>query len=170
VAEVDGRAITRAELRAQVRVFQSVRPEAADDLATRRQVLDHLVTQQLLLGLARREGLDRDPALRAEIERRRGELRAGLERTLADAKAQLATLDESVEAKTLLDALAREPRPGLTVTARELKAAYAQRSAQGPVGPFGQVRDQLYQQLLLDRLAEQARGSAVVVLHPEALQ
>ncbi len=63
VAEVNGTVITKAELAAQVRVFQSVRPGMPDDEGTRRMVLEQLVNQALLVQAAK--GVDMQAYLRA---------------------------------------------------------------------------------------------------------
>ena len=170
VAEVNGVVITKAELAAQVRVFQSVRPGAVDDEATRRQVLDQLVKQALLVQAARRDGLDKDPGRQTEIERRRQALRQELEKGIADQQAQLLTLDEAVETKALIEALSQARRPGITVTAKDLQAAYDLRAQAGALPPLKAIRDQLLEQVLLDKLVEQARQGANVTVHLEALK
>jgi hypothetical protein len=170
VATVNGRAISRAELDAQLRVFQSVRPEATDDAATRRLVLDQLIRQQLLVSAARRAGLDQDPALKAAVQRQRDTVRQRLSQQVAGLQAQLALLDESVEAKALVDAWSQSQRKGLTITAQDLRAAYAQRSKAGSLPPFDAVRDQLLDQLILDRLVERERAQAQIQVNDGALQ
>jgi hypothetical protein len=170
VAEVNGTVITKAELAAQVRVFQSVRPGMPDDEGTRRMVLEQLVNQALLVQAAKREGLDKDPGRQTEISRRRTALRQELEKGIADQQAQLATLDEAVETKALIDALSQAKRPGITVTAKDLKAAYDLRAQREAMPPLDAVRDQLLEQVLLDRLVEQARQGAKVAVHLEALK
>ncbi|HXB98535.1 MAG TPA: SurA N-terminal domain-containing protein [bacterium] len=170
VATVNGRAISRAELDAQLRVFQSVRPAAQDDAATRKLVLDQLIRQELLVDAARRAGLDKDPALRAAVQQQRDALRQRLALEVAGLQAQLALLDESVEAKALVDAWSQAQRPGLTITAQDLRAAYALRARAGAAPPFQAVRDQLLDQLILDRLVERERAQAQIQVNDEALR
>lgn len=162
VATVNGQPITAAELDAQLRVYQSVQAAAPDDPATRRLVLDQMVKQALLVQAARRAGLDRDPALRAEVDARRGALRQQLKRRILDAQDQLATLDEAVEDKVLIDAYSRSQSPGVTVTAQDLREAYNLRAKTRPLPPFKDVRDQLLEQLVLERLVERERPHAVI--------
>jgi hypothetical protein len=170
VAVVNGRAIARAELDAQLRVFQSVRPAAQDDAATRGLVLDQLIRQELLVDAARRAGLDKDPALQAGVQQQRTELRQRLGQEIAGLQAQLALLDRSVEAKALVDAWSQSQRKDLTITVQDLRAAYAQRAKAGPLPPFQSVRDQLLDQLILDRLVERERAQAQIQVNPGALQ
>lgn len=162
-ATVNGEAISSKELKQQLRVFQSVRPGAPDDEGTRRIVLDQLVKQKLLVQAAKKAGLDKDPQLQAQIEARRKSLRAELEKNIADAQAQLLSLDQAIEARSLIEAYSRAERGKLTVTAKDLKDAYAKLQAKGQPAPaFQQVRDQLLEQVILDRLVDQARVHASI--------
>ncbi|HXC64883.1 MAG TPA: SurA N-terminal domain-containing protein [bacterium] len=170
VAVVNGQAISRTELAAQVRVLQSVRPEAADDAATRRLVLEQLIRQDLLVSAARRAGLDQDPALKAAIAQQSAAARQRLGRQLAGLQAQLDFLEQSVEAKVLVDAWSQSQRKAITITAQDLLAAYAKRSAAGPLPPFQAVRDQLLDQMILDRLEERERAQARIQVDEGAVQ
>lgn len=170
VASVNGEAITRAELAAQTRVYISVRPGSLDDDATRRQVLDQLIKQRLLVQAARKAGLDQDPARRDAIAKRREELRQELTRSIADQKAQLETLDQAVETKALIEAWSQRQRPGLTITARDLRDAYDLRAAREPLPPLASIRDQMLEQVILDRLVEQAAQGAEVKVETDALR
>jgi len=170
VAVVNGRAISRAELNAELRVLQGVRPAAADDLATRRAVLDQLIRQELLADAARRAGLDKEPAFRSALEQRRGQVRQGLQRQISGLQAQLALADRSVETQALVDAWSQSQRPSLTVTVQDLQDAYKRRSRAGAMPPFQAVRDQLLDELILDRLVERERSTARIELNDGALQ
>jgi LAS superfamily LD-carboxypeptidase LdcB len=170
VAIVNGEAITAAELKRQVRVYQSVRPGSPDDLGTRKQVLDQVIKQRLLVQMARQAGLDKVPANQDAVRTRRVSLRADLERSIADAQAQLQGLDEAVEARTLIEALSQQKRTAMIITPKDLRSAYAARAAQSSLPPFVQVRDQLLEQLILDRLVEEARQGAKIDLNQEKLQ
>jgi hypothetical protein len=170
VASVNGHRITRAELERQVRVYLSVRPGSADDEAVRRQVLDQLVKQQLLVQAARKAGLDQDPGRQRQIDERRKGLRQELTRSIADLEAQLATLDQAVETKLLIEAYSQLRRPGLTVTAKDLQDAYDLRVRREPLPPLGSIRDQLLEQVILDRLVEEARRGAEIRISATAVQ
>lgn len=163
MATVNGETISSKELKQQLRVFQSVRPGSPDDEGTRRIVLDQLIKQRLLVQAAVKAGLDKDPQLQGQIEARRKSLRAELEKNIADAQAQLLSLDKAVEARSLIEAYSKAERARLTVTAKDLKAAYAKLQAKGqPAPPFQQVRDQLLEQVILDRLVDEARAHATI--------
>jgi hypothetical protein len=162
VALVNGQAISRAELDAQVSVFQSMRPGVADDEALRRQVLDQMIKRALLEQAARREGLAQDPAIRAEVAARRGQSRARLEQAIRDAQGQLQGVDAAVEQQVLVEAWSRRRRAGMTVTAKDLQDAYSLRARTQALPPFPAVRDQLMEQVILDRLVEQERPRADV--------
>ncbi len=170
VARVNGHAITEAELAAQVRVYLSVRPGAVDGPETRRQVLDQLIKQQLLVQAARAAGLDQDPGQRLKIDERRRALRDELQRSIEDLQAQLAGLDQAVETKLLIDAYSQSRRKGITVTAKDLQAAYQLRAAREALPPLGSIRDQLLEQVILDRLVEEARAKADVKVEMGALR
>lgn len=170
VATVNGQGISRAELDRQVRVYRTVRPGAADDAATRGQVLDQLVKQALLVQEARAAGLDKDPALQQAIEAQRRGLREELQASIVGLQARLAALDQTVETKALIDALSQVRRPGITVTAQDLQAAYELRAQREALPPLGQIRDQVLEQVILDRLVEAARAKAAVQIRPDALR
>jgi hypothetical protein len=163
VATVNGESISSAELAAQVNVFKSIRPGVvADDATVQAQVLDQMIKQRLLVQMARAAGLDKDPANQALIVQRRKDLRSELEKNIADAQAQLQSLDAAVEARTLIEALSQARRVSMTVTAKDLEAAYKVRAQQAPLPPMAQVHDQLLEQVVLDRLVDQARQSAKI--------
>jgi peptidyl-prolyl cis-trans isomerase C len=170
VATVNGQSISRAELDRQTRVYLSVRPGLADDVSTRQQVLDQLIKQRLLAQAARAAGLDQDPGRQQQIQQRRESLRAELERSIADQQAQLAALDDAVETKALIDAYSQAKRGGITVTAKDLQAAYDLRARREPLPPLGQIRDQLLEQVILDRLVEDVRKKASVSVDAQALR
>lgn len=146
-----------------MRVFQSVRPGAVDDAGTRQLVLDQLIKQRLLVQAARQAGLDKDPKIQASIQERRQSLRAELEKSIADSQAQLAGLDEAVEARSLIEAYSQMERQKITVSDKDLLDAYKKEAAKGrPLPKLNQMRDQLLEQLILDRLVDQARAHAKV--------
>jgi peptidyl-prolyl cis-trans isomerase C len=109
VAQVDSVRITRADLDERLRVLRARRLAAAPAPA-----VDALVDEALLAGEARRLGLDRDPAVVAEIESERRRLAA--ETFVADAtpeptEAQLRELYHQTadSARLVLVKLATEP-------------------------------------------------------------
>lgn len=169
VATVNGQPIPRAELERQVRVYLSVRPGAVDNEDTRRQVLDQLVKQEILVQAARAEGLDRDPGRRERVAERRKALREELERSIAGLQAQLEALDRAVETKALIEAYSQAHRRGVTVTPKDLATAYDLRAAREPLPPLESIRDQLLEQVVLDRLVEQAGRKANVRISPGPL-
>lgn len=65
LAVVDGHPITEADFR----LWWGKRPVTADSPKARQEVLDQLIERSALAGAARRDGLDRDPELAAEIDR-----------------------------------------------------------------------------------------------------
>jgi hypothetical protein len=169
VARVNGEAISRAELEAQLRVFQSRHPGLPINAAVRRRVLERMIDQVLLVQAARREGFD-GPAARDRIAALRKAQRAELERGIAHLKERLAHLDRSVETQVLVEALSQARRPGITVTAQDLREAYAARAAGEILPPLEQIRDALLEEVLFERLAEAERGRAKVEIREEALR
>ena len=118
---------------------------------------------------ARRAGLAQDPTLQAGVKEQRDLARQRLQRALRDAKERLAGLDASVEQQALVQAWSRSQRAGLTITAQDLREAYALRARKQPLPPFNAVRDQLLEQLILDRLVERERPHADVQVLSGAL-
>jgi hypothetical protein len=164
VATVNGVAIPRAELEAQLRVLKGMPGAAPDEAALRRQALDQLVQRALLLQAARRDGADKDPALQAQLKQRQQEARAQLERGIHEAQERLKTLDRDLEEQAVIEAWARRQSPGLTVTAQDLRQAYGLRAQRQPLPPFPAVRDQLMQQVIMERLLERERPHADIRL------
>jgi hypothetical protein len=162
VATVNGETISSLELASQVTVFKSIRPGVGDDATVRAQVLDQMIKQRLLVQMARQAGLDKDPKNQALIQQRRQDLRAELEKNIADAQAQLGSLDSAVEARTLIEALSQARRVSMTVTSKDLEAAYKVRAQQAPLPPLAQIHDQVLEQVILDRLVDQARLNAKI--------
>lgn len=170
VATVNGQAIDKAELQRQLRVYLSVRQGQQDDANTRSQVLDQLIKQRLLVQAARAEGLDKDPGREQQLQDKRKALRAELNKSIADLQAQLEVLDDALETKALIDAYSAEHRRALTITAKDLQDAYALRAAREPLPPLASIRDQMLEQVVLDRLVEQVRAKASIHVDAKALQ
>ena len=170
VATVNGQALTAAELEAQVSVLQGGRPAAPGDASLRGQALDQLIQWTLLEQAAQRAGLDRDPAVEAEVKAQTAQQRARLEQALHDVKAQLKVVDELARQRVLVQAWSERERGGLTITARDLRAAYDLRASRQPLPPFEAVRDQLLEQLILEKLVQRERPHADVVIEAGALR
>lgn len=170
VASVNGQAIDKAELERQLRVYLSVRQGQVDDANTRRQVLDQLIKQRLLVQAARAEGLDKDPGRETQLAEKRKALRAELNKSIADLQAQLAVLDDALETKALIDAYSEKHRGALTITAKDLQAAYELRAQREPLPPLASIREQMLEQVVLDRLVEQVRAKASISVDAKAAQ
>jgi hypothetical protein len=82
LARIDDVAVTRADLDERLRVLAGGRPVGAQD------AMDQLVDEALLAGDARRQGLDRDPALVEDVDAQR--------RRLAS-EAYIASLGEAIK-------------------------------------------------------------------------
>ena len=170
VATVNGEAITLEQLRAQYRVLRSVRPAQEFDKATRDQLLDQMVRQELLVQEARARGLDRDPSLVAAIDGQRERLKKELQEQIRDAQAQLDQLDGAVRSKALIDALVlefeREHRP----SPAEVEAYYRSQAERGQtLPPLEQVRPQVARQIMVDRLVREVQGRYEVRINQEAV-
>jgi hypothetical protein len=170
VATVNGAAITRAELDAQVHVFQGMHPGVPDGPELRRQVLDQMIKLSLLEQAARRSGLAQDPALLASVQAQEAQARERLQTALRDAHERLAGLDAAVLQQALVQAWSRRQRAGITITAQDLHEAYDLRARSQPLPPFNALRDQLMEQLILDRLVERERPHADVQVSSGALR
>lgn len=170
VATVNGRVVSAAELAAQVSVMQSGRPAGPGDASLRGQALDQLIQWTLLEQAAQRAGLDRDPDVEAAVKAQTVEQRARLEQALRDVRAQLKVVDESVRQRVLVEAWSRHERGGLTITAQDLRAAYDLRAQRQPLPPFAVVRDQLLEQLILEKLVQRERPHADVTIKAGALR
>ncbi len=100
VAVVNGVAITEADLAvamtAAARAGDPHRGDTAAAPPVRADVLDHLIDQELAAQRATERGLDRDPALAAELATRQAELDALRRQRLADALTRAARGDADV--------------------------------------------------------------------------
>lgn len=170
VAEVGSRSILASEYKRQLRIYQSIRPGLPVDDNVKRQVLEQVIRQELLADDARALGLDRDPRFKAGVQERVGQLKQELNTAVENAQVQLQGLEKAVETKALIDALIQAKQGGLSVTAKELREAYALRQkTSGKGGPsFEQSRDSLTQQIILEKLVGEASKRVPVTVHVEA--
>jgi hypothetical protein len=168
VAKINDEPIGLKEFDRQLRILKSLRPDTVVNEATRREVLEQMVKQQLLADEAKKAGLDQDPGIQASIQQQREAVRAELNETIENAKAQLDQLDRAVEQKVLIERLLALRSASVSVSEAEIKKAYASRSAQvGAPPPLKQIHEQLRQQLLLEKLVEAAKPANKIELYPE---
>ena len=71
VATVNGKKIGMKQFEQQTELLQALYPNQALDADTRRQVLEQMVKQELLVQAAEQRGLAADPTLTAQIEEER---------------------------------------------------------------------------------------------------
>ncbi len=158
VATVNGKKIGMAQFEEQAQLLQALYPNQALDAATRRQVLEQMVKQELLVQAAEQRGLAADPTLTAQIEEQRIKYRQALEKQVAGLKAQLGQVDEAVRSRTLIEALVKSESAQHPVGEAEVKALYGRMKQQGlPVRSFQEEQGRMSEQVLLDRLVDQAR-------------
>jgi hypothetical protein len=170
VARVDDDAITMKEFERQLRILKSLRPDTKADDITRRQVLEQMVKQQLLSDEAKKAGLDKDPSVLEAIQSQREAVRQELMDNIKNAQAQLEQLDRAVEQKVLIEAFLNSRKSAISVSEAELKKAYEERARQSgptPLPPMIQLRDQLLQQVQLEKLVDQAKPHYTIELYPE---
>jgi hypothetical protein len=169
VARIDGDAIGAKEFARQLRILKSLRPDMVLDEAARRQVLENAVKQRLLSLEAKKAGLDREPGYAEALSKSRQEVRAELQETLKNAQAQLQQLERASETKLLLSRLAQSRRAALPVSEAEIQAAYKQLKERSgkDLAPLSKLRAQLSEQILLDKLVEQAKQGRRIEVYPD---
>jgi EpsD family peptidyl-prolyl cis-trans isomerase len=102
IATVDGQEITTWQLQAEARAAQ-VRPEGADGKKIRDALLDQIITRQVFVNAARKEGLDRKPEVVADRLRQEQIYLAGLalEPNIAPVKPSGAEIDAFIKANPM---------------------------------------------------------------------
>lgn len=170
VAVVGDESIRLDEFDRQLRILKSLRPGTVINEITRRQVLEQMAKQLLLTQEARKAGLDKDPAAKEALARQHEAVKKELQESIRNAQAQLEQLDRAVEQKVLIEQLLKARRGALTVSEKEIKEAYKLRQEQsGPsTPPLMQVRDQVIDQVLVEKLVEQSRQGVKVELFLDA--
>jgi len=170
VARINDDSISLKDFDRQLRILKSLRPETQADDLTKRQVLEQMVKQQLLCMEAKKMGLDKDPAVRDEIQKQRDAVKQELQDNIKNAQAQLEQLDRAVEEKVLIQRLLDARKAGIQVSESDIAKAYAQRKSQSgaePLPPLMQIRDQLLQQVQLEKLVDQAKPENKIELFPD---
>jgi hypothetical protein len=170
VAIVDDDSITVREFERQLRILKSLRPDTKADDLTRRQVLEQMVKQQLLSDEAKKAGLDKDPAVLEAMKTQRQAVQEELLANIRNAKAQLEQLDRAVEQKVLIEALLNARKGAIIVTEAEIRKAYGDRVRQAglnQVPPMIQIRDQLLQQVQLEKMVDEAKPHYSIQLFPD---
>jgi hypothetical protein len=121
-------------------------------------VLEQMVKQELLVQAAEQRGLAADPTLTAQIEEQRIKYRQALEQQMAGLKAQLKQVDEAVRSRSLIEALVKSESAKNPVSDAEVKSIYSKMKQQGmPVRSLQEEQGRMSEQILLDRLVNQAR-------------
>jgi hypothetical protein len=170
VARINDETISVKDYERQLRILKSLRPDTKADEVTRRQVLEQMVKQQLLCDVAKQAGLDKDPSVLDAIKQQHQAVQDELLTNIKNAQAQLDQLDRAVEQKVLIEALLQSRKSSIAVSEAELKKAYDERKMQaGPTGipPMMQLRDQLLQQVQLEKLVEEAKPHFSIELYPD---
>jgi hypothetical protein len=163
VATVNGKKIGMKQYEQQTQLLQALYPDQALDAQTRRQVLEQMVKQELLVQAAEQRGLAADPTLTAQIEEERIKYRQALERKMAGLKAQLGQVDEAVRSRSLIEALVKAEAAQHPVNPAEVKALYNKMKQQGlPVRSMAEEQGRITEQVMLDRLVDQAREKGAV--------
>jgi hypothetical protein len=170
VARINGKKISLEQFDQQLRILKILRPDTIVNDATRTEVLDQMVKQQILTQEAKNSGLDLDTATQAAMRKQREDVRQDLLESIKDAKAQLAALDQAVEEKILVDRLLNARKDSVEVSEDEIKKAYIdyqREMAPRAATPLSQVRDQLRQRVMLEKLFEAAKPHNQIELYPE---
>lgn len=170
MARINDESIGMREFERQLRILKSLRPDTRPDEVTKRQVLEQMVKQQLLCIEAKRAGLAEDPMVKDAIRRQREAVRDELQTSIKNAQAQLEQLDRAVEQKVLIEKLLESRRAGIKVSEAEIKKAYDERQRQSPgapLPPMMQLRDQLMQQVQLEKLVDEAKPRYLIELYPD---
>jgi hypothetical protein len=166
VATVNGKKIGMKQFEQQTELLQALYPNQALDADTRRQVLEQMVKQELLVQAAEQRGLAADPTLAAQIEEERIKYRQALERQMAGLKAQLAQVDEAVRSRSLIEALVKAEAAKSPVSPAEVKALYNKMKQQGlPVRSLDEEQGRITEQVMLDRLVDQAKEKGSVEMN-----
>ena len=170
VARINDETISLKEFERQLRILKSLRPETQDNQETRRQVLEQMVKQELLTVEAKASGLAEDSAVQEAIQKQKIAVMEELQANIKNAQAQLDQLDRAVEQKVLIDRLLEARRGSVSVSEAEITAAYEARKKQlapVPAPALKQIRDQLLQQVILEKLVEQAKPKHRIELYPD---
>lgn len=169
VARINNDVISFGEFERQLRILKSLRPDTTADELTKRQVLEQMVKQELLSLEAKKIGLDKDPAVKAAMERQRRLVRDELVSSIKNAQAQLDQLDRAVEQKILIESLLEAKKNAVPVSDEEIKMAYEERRRQTPgsKATLTELRDQLRQQVQLEKLVLEAKALHHIELFPD---
>lgn len=169
VARINSEVIRFDEFERQLRILKSLRPETTVDELTKRQVLEQMVKQELLSLEAKKAGLHKDPSVLAAMEKQRRLVKDELVTSIKNAQAQLDQLDRAVEQKILIESFLEFKKNQVEVSEDEIKNAYDERRRQAPgsTGALKDLKDQLRQQVQLEKLVESAKGRHHIELYPE---
>lgn len=161
VATVNGKKISMKEYQQQARLLQSLYPGQPLDAASRRQVLEQMVKQELLVQAAEKQGLGAKADLKAKIEEQRLRYRQGLETQMENLKAQMTQLDDAVRSRILIEALLDADEKARPVADKDVKEFYARMKQQGlALRSFEEEKPRIVQQVVLDRLVAQTKEKA----------
>jgi hypothetical protein len=170
VATVNKVSITLDEFQQQCLALQSMRPGMTLDDATRRQILEQMVKQELLAQQAGQMGLDQKPEIQQEISQKRQQFHQELEAKIESAKQQMKHLDKDIRNNVLIEELIGLKANQDLVSEVEAKNYYQNLKKQNAnLPPYPQVASRIHQQLLLEKLVSQAKEKADVTLHTELL-
>jgi hypothetical protein len=163
VATINKKKNTLKEYEQQAKLLQSLYQGQALDATARRQVLEQMVKQELLVQEAEKAGLAAKPEVKQLIEQQRVQYKGGLETQIANLKLQLSQIDNAVRSRVLIETLLKEKGASSPVTDKEAKEFFNRMKQQGATNrPFEQERPRIEQQILLDRLVGQAKEKAEI--------
>lgn len=168
LATVNKAKITVSDFEQQVTALQSMRNDVPLDDGAKRQLLEQMVKQELLVQTAGDLGLDKKPEVQEKIVASRKAFHEQLEAKIESAKAQLKHMDKDIRSNIMIEELLKLKSSESAVNESEAKGFYDNlKKVSKELPPYAKVADRIKQQLLLEKLVAQAKEKAVVTMHPE---
>jgi peptidyl-prolyl cis-trans isomerase C len=172
LAEVNGKKITLKDYEQQLQIYQGMRQGPAADLATRRAILEQMVKQELLMQEAGKAGLDKKAEILARIQEQAQEYKSQLKSRIANEQAQLDQVDKAVRTRLLIEELLAVRGKDYGITEQQVKSYYDNLKKKGQADnlpPFKQVWERVRQQMILDRVTDEAKEKNDVQIYMERL-
>jgi hypothetical protein len=172
LATVNGKKITLKEFEQQVQTYQGMRQNQPVDRETRQAILTQMVKQELLVQEAGKLGLDKKTELKARILEQANQYREELKTRIAMEQSQLGQIDKAVRSRVLIEELLSVKAKEYGINEKQVHAYYDDLKKKGQAGslpPFEQVWESVRQQMVLDRVSDEAKEKNDVQVFMERL-
>jgi len=177
VATVNGQVITSDELDAEMDNIPSQYKMFMMNAEGKKRILDSMITRELVIQEADKEGLTKNPEIQAKIKEYEDEMKRDIETQIISLKKQLEKLSDTAKKEVLInEVLKNKDYKDVQVSDKEIQDGYSQyvksAKAQDPnaqVKPLSAVKDQVKLSVAREKWLDALKATAKININENEL-